>query len=430
MNKHSIQQWSERTATAGQAVLEGRVGGLRGWLPFLGPAIIASIAYMDPGNFATNIQSGAHYGYALLWVVLLANVIAMLFQALSAKLGIVTGRSLAEEIRNRFPRPLVYCIWAASEIAAMATDLAETVGGAVGLSILFGLPLLWALAIVALITYGILHLQGYGFRPMEIVIGAFVSIISLSYLAEILLSRPDWGSFLFHSVAPQLPGEGSLLLAVSIIGATVMPHAIYLHSSLARNRIPTRSDAERRRVLWYSNGEVLAALGVAGLVNMAMLAMSAAVFYFSGHQNVADIGSAYQTLMPLMGVGAAGIFLLSLLASGLSSSVVGTMAGQTIMQDFTHFSIPLWVRRLVMIIPAFVVVLMGVNATQALIISQVVLSLVLPIPIVSLLILTSRRAVMGVFANGPIINTFAGLAGAAVLGLNIVLLMQIAGAPL
>jgi manganese transport protein len=426
--RNIVRGWTDRTRLAGQARLEGRRRGVRGLLPFLGPAIIASVAYMDPGNFATNIQSGAQFGYTLLWVVVLANLIAMLLQGLSAKLGIVTGRSLAQQIRDRFPRPLVYVIWAVSEAGAMATDLAETVGGAVGLSLLVGLPLGWGLLIVALATYGILLLHNYGFRPVEIAIGTFVSIISVSYLIELCITKPDWSSLLYHSAVPHLAGPSSVTLAVGIVGATVMPHAIYLHSSLTRERIPVRGDEDRRMVLRYSNWEVLAALGVAGLVNMAMLAMSAAVFYFSGNQIIADINTAYHTLMPLMGMSAAGIFLLSLLVSGLSSSVVGTMAGQTIMQDFTHWRIPLWARRLITIVPSFGVVLWDIDPTQALILSQVVLSLVLPVPLLSLLWLTSRREVMGAFRNGALTTAAAALAGALVLAFNVVLLYQIFGA--
>ena len=417
---------TDRTRTAGQEILAGNRKGVMTYLPFLGPAVIASIAYMDPGNFATNIQSGAEFGYTLLWVVVAANLIAMLFQSLSAKLGIVTGRSLAEECRERFPRPIVYFMWIASEIAAMATDLAEVMGGAIGLTLLFHIPLIVSVSITGVVTYGILLLQGSGFRPMEIVIGAFVSAISLSYIAELFIAPPDWASAAYHSFVPQLAGSGSILLAVGIVGATVMPHAIYLHSSLMKDRMPVRGDADKKRVLQYSNHEVLIALGIAGAVNMAMVAMSAVVFYSTGHQSVANIETAYHTLVPLFGLSAAGIFMFSLLASGFSSSVVGTMAGQTIMQDFVHFKIPLWLRRLITLIPAFVIVAIGVDTTQALVWSQVVLSMVLPIPVIALIFLTSRRNVMGVFANSRLVNIFAFGAGIVVLCLNVLLLVQFA----
>jgi manganese transport protein len=421
---------TERAVSAGRAVLAGERRGLRTFLPFVGPAVIASVAYMDPGNFAVNIEAGASFGYALLWVVLLANVVAMLFQALSAKLGVVTGQSLAGHCRRHFPRPLVYFLWVVSEIGAMATDLAEFLGAAIGLTLLFKLPLMASLFIVAVVTYVILLLQGRGFRPMELLITAFVGVVGVSYLIELAIAPPDWAAFAYHTFVPTLQDTRSVTLAVGIIGATVMPHAIYLHSSLMMNRVPTATEAERRRVLRFSNIEVLFALGIAGLINMAMVAMAAVVFHESGHSDVADIGTAYRTLIPLLGAGAAAVFLISLLASGLSSSVVGTMAGQVIMQDFVNFSIPLWVRRLVTMAPAFVVVALGVNATQALVLSQVVLSLVLPAPMIALLIFTARRDVMGPFANSRVTNAAAVVAALVVLTLNIVLLLLTAGVPL
>jgi manganese transport protein len=421
---------TERAMAAGRAVLVGERHGLRAFLPFVGPAVIASVAYMDPGNFAVNIEAGASFGYLLLWVVLVANVVAMLFQALSAKLGVVTGQSLAGHCRRHFPRPIVYAMWAASEIAAMATDLAEFLGAAIGLGLLFKLPLLPSLVVVGIVTYAMLLLQGRGFRPMELLIGAFVGVVGVSYLVELAIAPPDWAAFAYHTFVPSLQGPHSVTIAVGIIGATVMPHAIYLHSSLMQNRVPTVTDAERRRVLHFSNVEVLFALGVAGLINMAMVAMAAAVFHDGVNNDVADIGTAYRTLIPLLGAGAAGVFLVSLLASGLSSSVVGTMAGQVIMQDFVAFRIPLWLRRLVTMAPAFVVVALGVNATQALVLSQVVLSLVLPVPMIALLIFTARRDVMGNFANGRLTNAAAVAAAVVVLTLNVVLLLQTAGVPL
>jgi manganese transport protein len=419
---------SDRTVAAGREVLAGRRRGVRAFLPFAGPAVIASIAYMDPGNFATNIQGGARFGYLLLWVVVLANLVAMLFQALSAKLGIVTGQSLAQLCRTHFPRPLVYAMWIASEIAAMATDLAESLGAAIGLSLLFGLPLLTGLLVTFAATYILLLLQGRGFRPIEMVIAAFIGVIAVCYLIELFVAPPDWSAFAFHAVVPGLAGPESVTLAVGIIGATVMPHAIYLHSSLTQSRVPARNDTERRRIIGYSNREVLVALGVAGLVNMAMMAMAATVFH-QGHAEVAAIETAYHTLVPLLGIGAAAVFMTSLLASGLSSSVVGTMAGQTIMQDFVRFRIPLYVRRLATMVPAIIVVAMGVDSTQALVLSQVVLSLVLPVPMIALLVLSGRRDVMGAFVARRTTQVAAVVAAAVVLALNLVLLLQTAGIP-
>jgi manganese transport protein len=421
---------SDRTVAAARAVLTGRGWGPRSLLPFLGPAVIASVAYMDPGNFATNIEAGAKFGYTLLWVVLLANIVAMLFQGLSAKLGIVTGLSLAGQCREHFPAPIVYAMWIASEIAAMATDLAEFLGASVGLSLLFGLPLMASLSVVGVATYLMLLVQGQGFRPMEILIGAFVAIVGVCYLIELVIAPPDWRAFAYHAVVPQLQGLHSITLAVGIIGATVMPHAIYLHSSLTQNRIPASTPAEVRRIVRFSNTEVLIALGVAGLVNMAMVAMSAVVFHQGGQGDVSSIETAYRTLVPLLGVGAAGVFLVSLLASGFSSSVVGTMAGQVIMQDFVRFRTPLWFRRLITMVPAFVVVALGYDATQSLVLSQVVLSLVLPVPMIALLIFTARRDIMGPFANSRLTNAAAIAAALVVLTLNFVLLLLVAGVPL
>ncbi|MGA2893905.1 MAG: Nramp family divalent metal transporter [Xanthobacteraceae bacterium] len=414
---------TDRTlATARQALL-GRRSGLRTALAFAGPAVVASIAYMDPGNFATNIQAGAKYGYGLLWVVLLANVIAMLFQGLSAKLGIVTGRNLAELCRDHFPRPVVWAMWGASEIAAMATDLAEFLGGAIGLSLLLHLPLLAGMTVTAIVTYGLLTCEQFGFRPLELIIGAIVGLICLCYLVEMFIAPVDWASATYHTVTPELADAGALLLAVGIIGATVMPHAIYLHSGLTQARIPVRDDNDRRMVLRFSNREVVVALTVAGLVNMAMVMMASGAFH-AGHPEVAQIETAYHTLTPLLGAGAAGVFLVSLIASGVSASTVGTMAGQMIMQGFVGFRIPIWLRRLVTMLPAFVVVALGADTTNALVISQVVLSIALPLPMISLIIFTSRTDVMGTFANTALTRVVAIAAAAAVLGLNIVLIVQ------
>jgi manganese transport protein len=419
----SLSEW---TVTAARQVLAGQRGGMRAYLAFAGPAVIASIAYVDPGNFATNIQAGAKYGYSLLWVVLLANLIAMLFQALSAKLGIVTGRNLAEMCREHFPRPVVWAMWIVSEIAAMATDLAEFLGGAIGLSLLFHTPLLVGMIVTGLVTYGILMFEGFGFRPIELIIGSMVCLIGLCYLVEMFIAPVDWGSAAFHTFTPQIADAEALLLSVGIIGATVMPHAVYLHSGLTQARIPVRDDAERRKVLRFSNQEVMAALAVAGLVNMAMVMMASSAFH-AGHPDVAQIETAYHTLTPLLGIGAAGVFLLSLIASGVSASTVGTMAGQMIMQGFIGFRIPIWVRRLVTMIPAFVVVALGANATNALVISQVVLSIALPLPMISLLIFTRRTEIMGEFVNSRLTQVAALVGTAVVLVLNIFLILQTFG---
>jgi manganese transport protein len=417
---------SDRTAVAIDEVLAGRrVGGLSKLL-FAGPAVVASIAYMDPGNFATNLQAGAQYGYSLLWVVLAANVIAMLFQALSAKLGIVTNRNLAETCREYLPMPVVYAMWGISEIAAMATDLAEFLGGAIGLSLLFHLPLLDGMVVTGVVTYAILLAEKQGFRPIELIIGGLVAAIAMCYLVELFMVHVAWTAAARGTFVPTLHSSHALTVAVGILGATVMPHAIYLHSGLTQNRAPARTEEGRRKLVRFSNREVIVALTLAGLVNMAMVMMASAAFH-KGHADIAEIETAYHTLTPLLGAGAAAVFLVSLLASGVSSSVVGTMAGQMIMQGFVGFRIPAWLRRIVTMAPAFVVIALGANATNALVYSQVVLSFALPVPMIALVIFTRRRDIMGVFANSRLVNAFAILGTAVILVLNVILILQTFG---
>ncbi len=417
---------SDRTTAAIRMVLAGRGGGARAALLFAGPAVMASIAYVDPGNIATNIQAGAHYGYALLWVVLLANAAAMLLQAMSAKLGLVTNRNLAELCRARFPRPIVWFMWVVSEIAAMATDLAEFLGGALGISLLLHVPLLAGMAATGVITYAILALDRAGYRPIELVIGGLIGVIGLCYLAELAIAPPDWWAVTYHSLVPSLPDAGAVMLAVGIIGATVMPHAIYLHSGLTQYRAPARDEAERRRLIGFSNRETVAALSLAGGINAAMVMMAAVVFHH-GHARIAEIGTAYHTLVPLLGVGAAWVFLAALIASGISSSAIGTLAGQIVMQGFVGFRIPVWLRRLVTMLPAFVVVALGANVTRCLVLSQVVLSLVLPVPMIALLLLSRRRDVMGEFTTSLPVQVLGAGTTLVILGLNAVLVVQTLG---
>src|SRR5256714_445151 len=421
---------TDRTILAGSEALAGRRRGLRTLLPFAGPAVIASVAYMDPGNFATNIQAGAKYDYNLLWVVVIANIIAMIFQALSAKLGIVTGSNLAELCREQFPQPLVWGMWVGSEPAAMAPGLAEFLGAAIGLSLLLGMPLLTGMMIAGIATYAILTLQRGGFRPIELLIGGLVGVIGASYLVELFIAPPDWSAVMFHTIVPRLDDSDAVLLAVGIIGATVMPHAIYVHSGFTQDRIVARTDRERRRLLRFSNHEVVLALGLAGLVNMAMVAVAASVFHDGVHDDVSEISTAYHTLIPVLGSCGAGVFLVSLIASGLSSSAVGTIAGQVIMQGFIQYRIPLWIRRLVTMVPAFGVVALGIDATRALILSQVVLSLILPVPMIAVLILIRRRDVMGSCASGSVMIAAATTAAVIVLMLNLLLVLQTLGVPL
>jgi manganese transport protein len=410
------------TRAAARAVLNGRTRGWRAVLPFLGPAFIACVAYIDPGNFATNIQGGSAFGYNLLWVILLANLMAMLIQTMAAKLGLATGKNLAELCREQFSRPAVYSMWIVSEIAAMATDLAEFLGASIALNLLFGIPLVYATLITGVTTYLILLLERRGFRPLEALIIALVGVIAVCYVIETVFSRPNWGQVGLHTVLPWEGNASSVLFTVGIIGATVMPHVIYLHSSLTQRRIIPRSEKEARRIFRFNIPDVVIAMGLAGLVNMAMLYMAAATFHAHGDSGIADIPSAYQTLTPLLGAAAGLVFAISLLASGLSSSTVGTMAGQVIMQGFVGFTIPIWVRRLVTMIPAVLVAIIGFNPTMTLVISQVVLSFVLPLPVITLILFTRRKDLMGSLVNSRLTTMLLSMSGAVILLLNVVLL--------
>jgi manganese transport protein len=423
------QTLTEQTCFRISEALAGRRRGPRVMLSFVGPAVVASIAYMDPGNFATNIQAGAGYGYSLLWVVAVANIVAMLFQAMSAKLGLVTGRNLAELCRESLPRRYVYGMWGLSEIAAMATDLAEFVGGAIGVSLLLHLPMMASMLVTGAVTFGLLQFERKGFRPLELVIAALVGVIGLSYLAELLIAPVHWPSVFLHTFKPSIPDSNALTISVGIIGATVMPHVLFLHSGLTQNRVTPRNELERSRLLKFSHIEVVLALGVAGLINMAMVIMASSAFH-QGHSDIASIETAWHTLTPLLGGAAAALFLAALIASGISSSVVGTMAGQMIMQGFVGFRIPVGVRRLVTMVPAFAVVAWGVDATRALVLSQVVLSVALPVPMIALLWFTSRRDLMGVYRNSRLTNVAAVVGTVAVMALNGVLLVQAAGVSL
>ncbi|HLI68220.1 MAG TPA: Nramp family divalent metal transporter [Ktedonobacteraceae bacterium] len=419
-----VREEERGTRAAARAALDGKRRGLMALLPFLGPAFVACVAYIDPGNFATNIQGGSAFGYNLLWVIVLANLMAMLLQTMSAKLGLATGHNLAEMARLHFPGPVVIVMWIASEIAAMATDLAEFLGASIALYLLFGIPLLYATLLTGVVTYLILTLERHGFRPLEAVISVLVGVIAVCYVFETFFSHPNWGQVGFHAVVPWLGGTQSLLFSVGIIGATVMPHVIYLHSSLTQQRIIPRDQQEARRIFHRNIPDVVIAMGLAGLVNMAMLYMAAATFHAHGLGNIADITTAYRTLTPLLGSAASFVFAISLLASGLSSSTVGTMAGQIIMQGFVGFTIPVWLRRLLTMTPAVLVAVLGLNPTSTLVISQVVLSFVLPLPVITLIMFTRRRDIMGILVNRKLTTVLATLCGAVILVLNALLLYQ------
>jgi manganese transport protein len=398
-------------------------GRLRATLAMLGPAFVAAVAYVDPGNFATNIQGGAQFGYLLLWVVLLANLMAMLIQYLSAKLGVVTDHNLPELFRAHYPRPLSWGMWVQAEVMAMATDLAEFVGAALGLNLLFGVPLLTAGLLTGAIAFLILGLQSRGYRRFELAITALLGVIFLGFLYEALHIGPSARESL-HGLVPHLAGSDSLYLAVGIIGATVMPHVIYLHSALTNGRTPVRNDRERARVLRFERLDVIVALGLAGVVNMAMLAVAAKLLHHGGLADLSTITQAHTVLLQRVGGGAALAFSVALLASGASSSSVGTYAGQIVMKGFVGLNIPLMARRLVTMLPAIAVLAVGLSPTDVLIFSQVVLSFGIPFALIPLLLLTSRRDIMGAHVNRRFTITVASGIVALITALNVFLIYQ------
>jgi manganese transport protein len=393
-------------------------------LPFLGPAFIAAVAYIDPGNFATNIAGGSKYGYTLLWVIVASNLMAMLIQTLSAKLGIATGRNLAEVCRDRFSRRVSLGLWVQAEVIAIATDLAEFLGAALGMHLLFGIGLFPAALLTAVAAFAILGLQRFGFRPLEATIGVIVLTIGLCYVVELFKARPDWASVGKHAVLPEFQGSGSVLLAVGILGATVMPHVIWLHSALMQDRIRPQNDQQARRLMRLTKIDVGIAMAIAGLINMAMLVMAASTFFKSGLHNVESLEGAHKTLVPLLGGASSQIFALALLFSGLSSSAIGTLAGQVVMQGFIRRRIPIVVRRLVTMAPAFVVIGLGADPSRTLVISQVLLSFGIPFALIPLVLFTAKRDLMGVLVNAKATNVAAALVAAVIIGLNVFLLVQ------
>ena len=417
----SVLPGEAATLRAAQASLTGERGGLRGLWPFLGPAFIAAVAYIDPGNFATNIAGGAKYGYLLLWVVLSANLMAMLVQTLSAKLGIATGRNLPETCRDNFSRPVSIGLWIQAEAIAMATDLAEVLGAALGLHLLFGMPLFPAGLLAGAGAFGILALQRYGFRRLEAVIAGMVGVIVVAFGFEVILARPDPESVVTHLFVPRFDGSESVLIAAGILGATVMPHVVYLHSALTQNRIVGRDEAEKRRIQRFERIDVIIAMTIAGFVNMSMLAIAAAVFFGLGIDSIED---AYSSFEAELGTGAAVLFGIALLASGFSSSSIGTMAGQVVMQGFIQRQIPLFLRRAITLAPALIILAIGVDPSRALVMSQVVLSFGIPFALVPLVIFTSRRDLMGSLVNTRATNVAAWAIAAVIICLNVFLLYQ------
>lgn len=392
-------------------------------LAFIGPAFVASVAYLDPGNFATNIAAGSQLGYVLLWVIFASNIMAQLIQYLSAKLGIATGKTLPELCRLHFPPFASLFLWAIAELAAAATDLAEFLGAALGIYLLFGLPLAASAAIAGIVSILLLSIHDYNFRKFEYAIMACVGIISIAYLFEMLLSNPDWGKVAFHTFVPTI-GNDSTYLAVGILGATVMPHAIYLHSALVQPRV--REGHGKRKHLKHSIADIAIAMNLAFLINAAMLVMAAAVFHSSGRQ-VVSIEEAHETLKPILGEAASAAFAIALLFSGLSSSAVGTMAGQVVMDGFLKLKIPVILRRMATMLPAFIVIFAGLDSMQVLVLSQVVLSFAIPFALIPLIIFTSDKKLMGRLANRGITTIAAWLAAAIIISLNAMLLWQALG---
>jgi manganese transport protein len=415
---------ADRLPGAGEHVLRG---GRKSLWPFLGPAFIACVAYMDPGNFATNISGGSQFGFTLVWVIVASNLMAMLIQTLSAKLGIATGRNLPEVCREQFSRRTSIGLWIQAELIAMATDLAEFLGAALGIKLLLDIPLFPAAVITGVITFMILALQRFGFRPLEAVITAFVVVIGVCYLGELWFAHPPLATVAKHAVVPDFAGQESVLLAVGILGATVMPHVIYLHSALTQHRIVPRNDEEARTLYKYTRIDVLIAMAIAGLINMSMLVVAATVFFGSGLTNIESLEGAHRTLEPILGGASSVLFALALTASGLSSSTVGTMSGQVVMQGFIRRRIPLFVRRAVTMIPAFIVIGIGLDPSRTLVISQVVLSFGIPFALIPLVLFTSKREIMGVLVNHRLTVAAAVVVAAIISGLNVFLLAQTFG---
>jgi manganese transport protein len=396
---------------------------LRGILPLLGPAFVAAVAYVDPGNFATNVAGGAKYGYLLLWVIISANLMAMLIQTLSAKVGLATGKNLPELCREHFPRRVSFGLWVQAELVAMATDLAEFVGAAIALNLLFHVPLFTAGLMTAVVAFAILALQAKGYRRFEVAIVGLLALILLGFLYDTLRIGFDAGQAA-KGFVPGFAGTDSILLATGILGATVMPHVIYLHSALMNDRIPARDAGEKRRLFRFARLDVMMAMGIAGVVNMSMLIVAASLFHDSGRTGVDSIEGAHAGLSALAGSGAALAFALALLASGFASSSVGTYAGQVVMQGFIARSIPLVVRRAVTMTPALIVLAIGVDPSRALVISQVALSFGIPFALIPLVMLTSRRRIMGDLVNRGATTVVASIVAGLIVALNLFLLYQ------
>ncbi|MEH7462435.1 Nramp family divalent metal transporter [Bacillus thuringiensis] len=414
---------NNRTMQSAQLALSGETKGLKRLLPFLGPAFIASVAYIDPGNFATNIAAGSKYGYLLLWVILVSNLMAVLIQSLSAKLGIATGKNLPEVAREHFPKPVSIGLWIQGELVIMATDLAEFIGAALGLNLLFNIPLLPAALITAVGSFIILEFQRRGFRPLEAVITGMVFIVVIAFGVQVFYAKPELSPLLSGLFVPHFQGVNSILLATGILGATVMPHAIYLHSALTQRRVVGTTDAERKKIFRFEFIDIVIAMVIAGAINASMLIVAASLFFKNG-LHVEDLDVAFHEFGNLVGPASAALFGIGLLAAGLSSSSVGTMSGDIIMQGFIRMHIPLYVRRFITMVPPLVIIALGVNPTHALVMSQVVLSFGIAFALIPLIVFTSKKSIMGGLVNHRFTTTLAWLIAVLIISLNIFLLYQ------
>jgi len=397
-------------------------GRVRGALAIMGPAFVASVAYVDPGNFATNFASGAEYGYLLVWVIVMANLMAMLVQYLTSKAGLSTQRSLPELCHRAFPKRANVVLWVQAEVVAMATDLAEFVGAALGLNLVFGVPLFLAGLITAVIAFGILALEQRGYRRFELAIIALLGLVAAGFIYVFFAAGNQDYAGIAGGLLPRLEGTGTLSLTVGIIGATVMPHVVYLHSALQRNRIPAADRAERQTLLRYNRWDCLIGLGIAGLVNLSMLCIAAALFHKPGLEGVSDLGPVHAHLDTLVGGGAALAFGVALMASGFSSSSVGTYAGQIVMEGFMGWRIPLMLRRALTMLPALAILALAVNTSQALVYSQIVLSFGIPFAIIPLALITRRSDVMGEMVNRRLTTAVMAAVAVVITGLNLYLL--------
>nr|WP_246879724.1 Nramp family divalent metal transporter [Bacillus amyloliquefaciens] len=405
-------------AKAVQDALDGKSKGFKRLLPFLGPAFIAAIAYIDPGNFATNISAGSKFGYMLLWVILFSNLMAFLIQVLSAKLGIATGKNLPEIARDRYPKWVSAGLWIQGELVIMATDLAEFIGAALGLNLLFGIPMVEAAIIAAIGSFAILELQRRGYRVLEAGIAGLLFVVVIAFALQTFFAKPDAASVLEGLFIPKIDGMDSVLLATGILGATVMPHAIYLHSALTQRRVVGKTDSERKKIFRFETIDILIAMVIAGAINASMLIVAAALFFKNGLY-VEDLDVAYQQFGHYIGPASAILFGIGLLAAGLSSSSVGTLSGDIIMQGFIRYRIPLYLRRFITIIPPMIIIISGVNATEALVWSQVVLSFGISFALVPLIMFTSNKRLMGALTNRKWVTALAWLIAVLVIALNL-----------